>query len=110
MKSFNMLKMPVILLGFGGVLLLSPACKGQESTPDHFTDTGVQDVYEPVTVKAAAPTAKVKPTTVQARKRQTGSAATLQLAANRSSSLPAQTGVQAVAEKRKPTPNELKKP
>jgi hypothetical protein len=70
-KSFTMLKLPVILLGFGGALLLSPACKAQEATPDHFTDTGVQDVYEPGAGKATATTAKQKPAVVQALKQQT---------------------------------------
>ncbi len=109
MKSFSMYKIPVILLGFGGALLLSPSCKAQESTPDHFTDTGVQDVYEPGAPKAVATVAKPKPTAVQARKHQSGSQASLQMASNRSSSS-VQPGAQAVAEKRKPTPSDLKKP
>jgi len=101
-KSLNMLKLPVILLGFGGALLLSPACKAQESSPDHFTDTGVQDVYEPGSAKPAAKPAK--PAVVQAKKQQTGSDAKVQLAANRSASEIPQPSAQAVADKRKETP------
>jgi hypothetical protein len=104
MKPFNMLKMPMILLGFGGALLLSPTCKAQECSPDHFTDTGVEDVYAPAALKVVTTTAKPKPSAVQARKHPTGSAATLQLAANRDSSELPQPSEQAVAEKRKPAP------
>jgi hypothetical protein len=94
-KSFNMLKMPMILLGLGGVLLLSPTCKAQEVSPAIFTNTGVEDVY---------PAAKPKPAATHSRKQQTNSAATTQLADKRNSSKPPQPSVQAVAEKRKQTP------
>ena len=103
MKSFNMLKMPVILLGLGGLLLLSPACKAQEVSPDHFTDTGIEGVYEPEAAKVAATTVTPKPA-AQAQKHRTSSAATPQLAANRTSSKVPQPSAQAVAEKRKQTP------
>jgi len=105
-KPFNMLKIPVIMLGLTGALLLSPGSKAQEVTPDHFTDTGVQNVYEPGAAKAKAPAVKQTPAAVQARKQKTGSAATLQLANKRGSSSPAKPEAQMVAEKRKPTPNE----
>ena len=95
MKSFNMLKIPIILVGLGGVLLLSPTCKAQEVSPAIFTNTGVEDVY---------PAAKPKPAATHLRKQQTGSAATTQLAAKRNLSKPPQPSVQAVAEKRKQTP------
>ena len=95
MKSFNMLKMPMILLGLGGVLLLSPTCKAQEVSPAIFTNTGVEDVY---------PVAKPKPAATHSRKQQTNSTATTQLAEKRNSSKPPQPRVQAVAEKRKQTP------
>lgn len=104
MKPFNMLKITVLLLGFGGALLLSPACKAQECSPDHFTDTGIEDVYQPGAVKVAAIKAKPKPAAVQARKHPIGSSAALQLAANRDSAETPQPVAQAVAEKRKPTP------
>jgi hypothetical protein len=90
-----MLKMPMILLGLGGVLLLSPTCKAQEVSPAIFTNTGVEDAY---------PAAKPKPAATHSRKQQTNSAATTQLADKRNSSKPPQPSVQAVAEKRKQTP------
>ena len=110
MKSFNMFKMPVILLGFGGALLLSPACKAQEVTSDHFTDTGVQDVYEPGAGKVVTATVAQKPLALKVQKHQIGSTTTLQLTTKRGSSLPAQPGAQVVAEKRKASPVEVKKP
>lgn len=110
MQSFNMLKMPVILLGFTGALLLSPAGKAQEVTSDHFSDTGVLNVYELGAGKVAAPAVKQMPLSVQARKQQTGSASSLQRTAKRGSSLPAKPEGQAVTKKRKPAPTESKKP
>jgi hypothetical protein len=109
-KFFNLLRMPVILLGFTGALLLSPAGKAQEVTSDHFMEAGVLNVYEPVASKAAQPAVKQMPAAVQARKQQTGSASSLQRTAKRGSSLLAKPDAQAVTEKRKPTPTELKKP
>jgi hypothetical protein len=109
-KSFNILKMSVILLGFTGALLLSPASKAQEVTSDHFMEAGVLNVYEPVAGKAAPAAVKQMPAAVQARKQQTGSASSLQRTAKRGSSLLAKPDAQAVTEKRKPTPTELKKP
>jgi hypothetical protein len=109
MKSFNMLKMPAILLGFAGTLLLSPASKAQEGF-DHFTDTAVLNVYEPVTGKAAQPAVKYAPAALQARKQTVSSASPLQRTAKRSSSLIAKPEAQAITDKRKPTPTELKKP
>ena len=110
MKSFNMLKMPVILLGFAGTLLLSPASKAQEVTSDHFMEAGVLNVYEPVAGKAAQPAVKQMPAAVQARKQLTGSASSLQRTAKRGSSLPVKPEAQAVPDKRKPAPTEPKKP
>ena len=109
MKSFNMLKMPAILLGFAGTLLLSPASKAQEGF-DHFTDTGVLNVYEPVTGKAAKSAIQQMPAAVPARKQAVSSASPLQRTAKRSSSLIAKPEAQAITDKRKPTPTELKKP
>ena len=110
MKSFSMLKIPMLLLGFGGALLLSPSCKAQEVNPDHFTASGVQDVYEPPAGKATAPAVKQKSPALQSRKLQTDPAATLQVASKRSASVPLQPGPQPVVEKRKLTPSEPKKP
>ena len=109
MKSFNLFILSVILLGSTVALLLSPASKAQEGF-DHFTGTGVQNVYEPVKGKVAAPAVKQMPSDLQAQKRQTGSASTLQLATKQGSSLPAHPQAQAAAKKRKPDSVERKKP
>lgn len=111
MKSVNILSMPVILLGVTGVLLLSPAVKAQEVTSDHFSETGVLNVYQPVAGKSAQPAVKQMPAAVQARKQQNGSASSLQRTTKRGSSLPAKPEAQAaISGKPKPAPNELKKP
>lgn len=101
MKSFYMLKLPVILLGVGGALLLSPVGKAQEVSPQSFTDTGVQDYYEAAPAKPAKAPVKQKAPAVAAHKQQAGSSATLQPAVERSASAAKQPSTQAVAEKRK---------
>src|SRR5258707_8460318 len=90
MIPYRMLKLPVILLGFAGALILSPACKAQEVSPDHFTDTGVADVYQAAPHRVAAPKPKHTPLVLQTRNQRTDSPAALQLAATRNSSVPAQ--------------------
>jgi hypothetical protein len=109
MKSMRLLTIPAVLLGIGGALLFSPACKAQEVSPDHFTETGVAGVYQSAPSKVVAPAVKRKVPS-QVRTNQTGSPTTLQLAANNTPSLPPQPGAQPVAEKRKPAPGQPKKP
>jgi hypothetical protein len=104
MKSFGMLKMSMIVVGLGAVAMLSPACRAQEVSPDHFTEIGVQDVYESAPAKVVAPRANQKPATVQARARQSNAPASLQLAGKRTPVPPAQHGTQAIVDKRKPAP------
>jgi hypothetical protein len=110
MKSFTVLKFSIILVGLGAALVLSPACKAQEVSPDHFTDTGVQDVYDGTQNKSGAPRLKQKPPTTQARTHQVNSAATLQPVARRTPASAAQPNPKAVADKRKTTPSTSKKP
>ncbi len=109
MKPFGMLKIPMILVGLGAVLALSAACKAQEVSPDHFTDTGVQDVYEGAQGRLVGSKLKQKPSTSQARAHQTNSPATLQPVAKRTPISAAQPGTQAVADKRKLVPSTPKK-
>jgi len=109
-QFFNILRMPVIFLGFTGALLLSPAGKAQEITSDHFMEAGVLNVYQPVAGKAAQPAVKQMPAAVQARRQQTGSASPLQHTAKRGSSLLAKPEAPAATEKPKPAPVERKKP
>jgi hypothetical protein len=108
-----MLNVPVMLLGFGAALILSPACKAQESSPDHFTDTGVQDVYQPAPAKPAAAAkakAKASTTVAQAQMQQVHSTASLQNASTRNSSSVAQPSALAVADKRKVAARKQEKP
>lgn len=104
MKPFGMWKLPMIVLGLGAAALLSPSCKAQEVSPDHFTESGVQDAYEAAPAKAVAPKANQTPTTLQARANQSNPPASLQLAAKRTPVPPAQQGTQAIVDKRKPAP------
>ena len=101
MKSFGMWKLPMIYVGLGAALAFSPACKAQEASPDHFTDTGVQDVYEPGSAKAATPKPKQNQSAAQARSSQTNASATLQPVAKRTPISATQPGPKAVADKRK---------
>ncbi|HWZ98760.1 MAG TPA: hypothetical protein VN025_13470 [Candidatus Dormibacteraeota bacterium] len=58
-------------LGLAAMLLFStPSCKAQEIAPDHFTETGVQNVHENAPAKVAAPGAQQKQFSAQAHKRQ----------------------------------------
>jgi hypothetical protein len=108
MKSFGMLKLPMIFVGLGAALAFSPSCKAQEVSPDHFTATGVQDVYE-APGKAAAPKAKQKPPTSEAGIHQTTPPANLQPVAKRTPVSLVQQGVPTVADRRKPVPSTPKK-
>jgi hypothetical protein len=104
MKPFKMFKIPVILVGLGAALVLSPTCKAQEVSPDHFTVTGVQDVYDGAFDKAVAPKAQHKPSATH----QSNSPATLQPVAKRAP-VSATRGAQTVADRRKPVPSAPKK-
>jgi len=97
-------------LGLAAMLLVStPSCKAQEVNPDHFTDTGVQDVYEGAPAKLATPLVKQNLSATQARKHQINSPATVHTFAKRTYQLPAQIDTPAVADKQKPTFNTLPK-
>ena|SRR5260370_32952239 len=108
MKSFRMFNIPVMLLGFGGALILSPVCQAQEVSPDHFTDTAVENVYQAAAHEIAAEQAP--PATLPARNHRADSPTTLQLTATRNSLLPGQPGALAIPEKRKLAPRKPKKP
>ena len=83
LKPFSLLKIPVLLLGFGALLFFSPNCKAQsEINPDHFDGT---DTWE---IAARKPvTSRIKPAPVlvsyQAKNKKAGSRSGLQLAAAR---------------------------
>jgi hypothetical protein len=109
MKSFGMLKIPMILVGLAAAIVLSSTCKAQEVSPDHFTATGVQDVYESAPAKVTAPKVQQKPSAAQARTPQTSSQSTLQPVAKRAPVSAAQPGTQVVADNRKTVPGAPKK-
>jgi hypothetical protein len=97
-------------LGLAAMLLVStPSCKAQEVNPDHFTDTGVQDVYEGAPAKLATPLVKQNLSATQARKHQINSPATVHTFAKRTYQLPAQIDSPAVADKQKLAFNTLPK-
>jgi len=101
MKPFSLLKIPVMLVGLGAALLLTPACKAQsEVAPDHFDGT---DAWEAAAHKPLA--AKTKPasasTLVQAQNQNAGSSATVQLAAARDLSKPGHQDAVTIQDKRK---------
>jgi hypothetical protein len=99
-------KIPVIVLSFGAALILPSACKAQEVSPDHFTDTGVQDVFPAAPHKVAAPRLKSS-LTLQARNHQTNLPAALhasareQVAAKTDASFAALPSALTIQEKRR---------
>lgn len=107
MKSFRMCRLSM-LIGLGAAaFLLSPACKAQEVSSDHFTDTGVQNVHENLPVKAVTP--KPKQTVQTQAHKQTNSPAILE-ATERTPVVPAQRGSKPVSTKRKSAQTGPKKP
>src|SRR5580704_13432968 len=66
-------------VGLAAMLLVStPSCKAQEVSPDHFTDTGVQDVYEGAPAKVVARMVKQNLLASQARMHRINSSASMQ--------------------------------
>ena len=106
MNTYKQLLPRTILLGSVGLaamlLVGTPSCKAQEVSPDHFTDSGVQDVYEPALAKVSAPKAKQNLLASQARTHQINSSTTAQHA-KRNDLLYSQNGTPAVVDKRKRT-------
>jgi len=100
-KSFSLFKLPILLAGFGALLLFSPTCKAQSAvSPDHFDGTDTLEVAarKPVTSKAKAPATA----SYQTNSQKTGSSASVQLAAVRDMSNPVPRNAAAVQDKRKP--------
>ena len=102
MKSFSLLKIPVLLLGFGALLFFAPACKAQsEVSPDHFDGTDAWEVAARRSVTARTKTGAA-PASYLAQNKKAGSAASLQLAAAREVQSPAHRNAVVVQDKRKP--------
>jgi hypothetical protein len=97
-------------LGLAAMLLVSaPSSKAQEVNPDHFTDTGVQDVYEGAPANVATPIVKQNLSWTQVPKHQIKSPAAVHTVAKRTYLLPTQLATPAVADKPKRTSNTLPK-
>jgi len=101
MKSFSLLKMAIIGLGFGAVLVFTPSCRAQsEVSPDHFDGT---DSWE-TAVRTPAPHALRSPASKNqlAKTKPASAKSTLQLASDRQRSAPQRHDAVAVPDKRKP--------
>jgi len=109
MNTYKQLLPRTIVLGAVGVaamlLVSSPSCKAQEVSPDHFTNTGVQDVYEGAPAKVAVPVMKQNLLASQVRAHRINSSTAAQHAAKRNDLLYSQLETPAVANKRKPAAN-----
>jgi hypothetical protein len=105
MKSFGMLKMAVLLAGFGAVLVLAPSCRAQsEINPDHFDGS---DSWE-LAARTPAPHAVTSRASSnqqaqnkQAQSKSASASSTFQLAAERQSSAPQRHDAIAIPDKRK---------
>src|SRR5260221_13086046 len=82
MKPISFLKVPMLLLGFGAVLLFAPACKAQEVSPDHFDGTDSWEIAARTPVAAKAKSA-ANVVMYQARNQKASAGPNLQMAAAR---------------------------
>jgi hypothetical protein len=101
MKPFSLLKVAVLLLGFGALLVFVPGCKAQsEVNPDHFDGT---DSWEIAARKPMTPKTNPALTTgsYQAENKKTASMASLKLAAVRDVSNSPRHNAEALQDKRK---------
>ena len=101
MKPFSLLKLPMLLAGFGALLFFTPTCKAQsEISPDHFDGT---DPWEIAARKPVAPKAKAAPEhgSYQAQNNKADSGASLKLAAVRDASNATRHNAVAIQDKRK---------
>jgi hypothetical protein len=108
MKFVKALKVPVILLGFGAALALSPACKAQaEVAPDNYDNAESLAARQPAPQNLAAAGAKQTPPASQTRNHLSPVRGNLQLAAKNN---PARPDAPAAQEGQKAAATEPKKP
>ncbi len=100
MKPISFLKVPMLLLGFGAVLLFAPACKAQEVSPDHFDGTDSWEIAARTPVAAKAKSA-ANVVTYQARNQKASAGPNLQMAAAREVTKSAPRKAAVVQDKRK---------
>ena len=104
MKTFFMLKLPIVVCFFGAALIFSPAAKAQsEVAPDHFDDGSNTEPFDragktivPDTIKTSQ-----KPVAALTRTRTSSPSQTKQLVAARDLSTPAAQNTAVIEEKRK---------
>jgi len=105
MNAYKQLLPRTILIGSMGLaamlLVSTPSCKAQEVSPDHFTDTGVQNVYEGAPAQVAAPAAKQSVSASQSRAHRINSGSTVQSVGKRNLVLSAKLDTPAVTDRRK---------
>ncbi len=105
MNAYKQLLPRTILLGSMGLaamlLASTPSCKAQEVSPDHFTDNGVQDVYDAAPATVAAPAMKQTQAVSQASAHRMNAAADTQSASKRNVILSARLDTPAVTDRRK---------
>jgi hypothetical protein len=82
MKPFNLLKIPIVLVGLGAMALFAPACKAQEVSPDHFDGTDSWEIAARTPVATKAKSA-ANAGTHQAKNQKASAGPSLQLAAAR---------------------------
>src|SRR5258708_21842978 len=99
MKPISFLKVPMLLVGFGAVLLFAPACKAQEVSPDHFDGTDSWEVAARTPVAAKTKSA-ANAGSYQAKNQKANAGASLQLAAAREVTKSAPRKAAAVQDKR----------
>jgi hypothetical protein len=94
-------KLPIVLLGMGAALLLTPACRAQsEVNPDHFDGTDTWAVASRAN-KAAKNGQTAALTSLQAQTQKNTHASSLELASAREVSKPARGNAALVDRKRK---------
>lgn len=105
MNAYKQLLPRTILIGSMGLaamlLVSTPSCKAQEVSPDHFTDGGVQDVYDAAPGTVAAPAMSQTQAASQASAHRMTAAANAQSASKRNVVLSAKLDTRAVADRRK---------
>jgi len=110
MKPFGILKTPILLGGLGVALLLSPACKAQEVSPDQFADNNTESWEKPSRpVAPQADKAKSKPAAAPAQTRKAAPAQTVQLTSAHEPSVTPEQSAVAAADKRKTAPRKSNK-
>src|SRR5260370_35228403 len=101
MKPISFLKVPMLLVGFGAVLLFAPACKAQEVSPDHFDGTDSWEIAARTPVAAKAKSA-ANVVTYQATNQKASAGPNLQMAGAREVTKSAPRTAAALRDERKP--------